>query len=127
VVGPGSIALNPPTGPYALGTSVTVTALPEPGSAFVGWSGDLTGSTNPATLIVDGNESVVASFAALYDVGVNVTGPGSVVRQARFTSAGSGGSSWGIGPELAAALPLLAWLHGRRRRAVGPSPRARNP
>ena len=29
----------------------------------------------------------------------------------------SSGSACGIGPELVAALPLLAWLHRRRRRA----------
>jgi len=77
-VGPGSVTLDPPTGPYAPGTTVTVTAIPSPDAVFVGWSGDLSGSLNPAALVVDANESVTATFARLYDVSVNVIGPGSV-------------------------------------------------
>ncbi len=77
-VGPGSVTLSPPNGPYPLGSSVTVTATPGLDAAFVGFSGDLTGTTNPATLIVDGNESVTATFATLYDVALNATGPGTL-------------------------------------------------
>ena len=78
VVGPGSVTLDPPVGPYAAGTAVTLTAVPDPDSVFQGWSGDLSGSTNPATLIVDGNESVTATFARLYDVTLSSSGPGTV-------------------------------------------------
>ena len=77
-VGPGSVSLSPPGGTYASGSNVTVTATPGPDAAFVGWSGDLTGSTNPSPLLVNANKSVTGTFATLYDVSVSTTGPGSV-------------------------------------------------
>jgi hypothetical protein len=77
-VGPGSVTLDPPGGSYADGTSVTVTATPDPDAAFLGWSGDLSSGASPETLVVDGDKSITAAFATLYDVGSSVTGPGSV-------------------------------------------------
>jgi hypothetical protein len=95
--GTGTVSVDPPTGPYAAGTIVTLTPVPGAGSVFGGWSGDATGSANPLLLVMDADKAVSATF--------NTTG-------------GGGGASCGIGPELVAAMPLLAWLHGRRRRAA---------
>jgi uncharacterized repeat protein (TIGR02543 family) len=64
-VGSGSVALNPSGGTYDVGTEVTLTATAEAGFVFSGWSGDLTGSANPATITVDGNKNVTATFAAI--------------------------------------------------------------
>ena len=61
----GSVTLNPSTGPYTSGTVVTVTAVPAAGYTFSSWSGNLTGSTNPTTITMDGNKSVTANFTAL--------------------------------------------------------------
>ena len=61
----GSITLNPPGGVYNTGTVVTVTANPNTGYTFTNWSGDLTGSTNPATITMTGNKSVTANFSVL--------------------------------------------------------------
>ena len=58
----GSIALNPLGGNYTTGTVVTVTANPNVGYAFANWSGNLTGSTNPATITMNTNKSVTANF-----------------------------------------------------------------
>jgi len=44
------------------GTSVTLTASPDSGSRFTGWSGDCTG-TAPCVLSMAGNHSVAAGFA----------------------------------------------------------------
>jgi len=59
--GAGTIA--PPTGTYAPGTNVPVTATPNPGYVFTGFSGALTGTTNPQTLAVYFDTAVVANFA----------------------------------------------------------------
>jgi uncharacterized repeat protein (TIGR02543 family) len=59
----GSIALNPPGGIYPTGTIITNTATPDPGYSFAGWSGSLTGSTSPATIVMDGNKAITAAFA----------------------------------------------------------------
>jgi hypothetical protein len=61
----GHVALDPPGGSYATGTLVTLTAVPDPGFAFSGWGGALSGTTNPTSLVMDANRSVSASFAAV--------------------------------------------------------------
>jgi hypothetical protein len=77
---------------------VTLTAVPSSGYVFFAWSGDGAGSTNPLPLVMDGNKAVQADF--------------------KSSGGGGGAPACGIGPELVAAVPLLAWLHGRRRRAA---------
>jgi len=62
-VGQGSIALNPSGGTYDSGTVVTVTANPSSGWQFDGWSGNLSGSTNPTTITMNANKSVTATFS----------------------------------------------------------------
>jgi hypothetical protein len=60
--GAGIVTLNPPSGTYNAGTAVTLTATPNSGYTFSSWSGDLTGSINPAQITMDGNKSVTAVF-----------------------------------------------------------------
>ncbi len=62
VSGGGSIGLSPPGGIYNRGTVVTVTALDTPGWVFDAFSGDLTGSTNPQSITMNGNHAVTATF-----------------------------------------------------------------
>lgn len=59
--GQGAIAVDPP-GPYTPGQVVTLTATPEAGWQFTGWSGDLTGNENPAQFTVTSNATVTANF-----------------------------------------------------------------
>jgi hypothetical protein len=49
---------------YALGASVTVTAVPNSGFSFAGWSGDVAGDTNAVamTLTMDRTRSITANF-----------------------------------------------------------------
>jgi uncharacterized repeat protein (TIGR02543 family) len=61
----GDIAMNPAGGVYTPGTVVTLTVTPKTGYTFNGWSGDLTGSANPATITMDRNKSVTANFKAI--------------------------------------------------------------
>ncbi len=78
VVGAGTVMLSPPGGAYASGTLVTLTATPSPGVSFVGWSGDLSGSTNPATITMNANKVVTATFSG-FVLNVSEVGSGSVV------------------------------------------------
>jgi len=84
----GSITKNPDKGAYNHGETVTLQAVPAEGYNFVNWSGDLAGSANPATLVMDSNKTVAAAFAAnTYTLQTNATN-GSVTRtpdQASFT------------------------------------------
>ena len=58
----GTVAVTPLKDVYAPTDSVTLTATASSGFAFAGWSGDLTGSANPATLAMSANRVVTASF-----------------------------------------------------------------
>jgi hypothetical protein len=64
VVGSGSVAKTPNQTTYLYGDVVTLTATPEVGWAFNGWSGALLGVTNPATLTITGNSVVTATFVS---------------------------------------------------------------
>ena len=50
-------------------TSVSVEAVPDFGYVFDGWSGDLSGTTNPATIVMDCDKSVTANFSIDWTLG----------------------------------------------------------
>jgi hypothetical protein len=77
-VGSGAVTLNPPGGVYAGGTVVTLTATPASGFKFTSWSGGLSGTANPASLMLTSDKTITATFKAVYDLTVNVVGAGTV-------------------------------------------------
>jgi len=80
--GSGSVTLSPSGGTYDANTDVTLTAVPITGWAFIGWSGDLSGSTNPTTITMDAAKTVTATFQQIpptqYTLTVIIAGEGSV-------------------------------------------------
>ncbi len=62
VQGSGSVTMDPDGGIYDPGTQVILTASANSGWWFSEWSGDLSGSSNPYTLMMNGNKSVTAIF-----------------------------------------------------------------
>ena len=60
----GTIAKSPDAPSYTPGTVVTLTATPATGYTFTGWSGSLTGATNPATITMDADKTVTATFTS---------------------------------------------------------------
>jgi uncharacterized delta-60 repeat protein/uncharacterized repeat protein (TIGR02543 family) len=63
---------------YLPGESVQLTATPDPGYYFAGWSGDCTGTSTTCTLIMNADKNVTVRFA-LYRLDVTVIGNGHVV------------------------------------------------
>jgi hypothetical protein len=61
-VGSGSVEMDPDQDSYEPGTSVSVLAIPLSGWIFKEWSGSLSGSQNPDTVIMDENKLVIATF-----------------------------------------------------------------
>lgn len=72
--GLGSVATNPaPNCPsdgseYVAGTNVTLVANPTAPNDFVGWGGDVSGSTQSASLVMDADKQVTAGFDRCYSL-----------------------------------------------------------
>ncbi|MBL7095854.1 T9SS type A sorting domain-containing protein, partial [candidate division KSB1 bacterium] len=68
----GDVDPAPPGDWYNSGTAATVTATPSGNYEWLGWSGNLSGKTNPAQIIMNAPKSVTANFG-----GEEVTTPGT--------------------------------------------------
>jgi len=71
IIGYGSVDLDPSGGNYYEGTEVELTAYPDSGWVFSIWSGDLSGSANPTSIIMDSDKTVAGYFVKT-DTGENV-------------------------------------------------------
>ena len=60
--GEGSVGVDPDKSAYTGGEEVTLTASAASGWSFKEWSGDLSGSDNPAAITVDNDKSITALF-----------------------------------------------------------------
>ena len=60
----GTVVKDPNQSTYHYGDVVTLTAIPAAEFIFSSWTGDLTGTDNPASLTISGNNSVTANFLA---------------------------------------------------------------
>ncbi|MBF0099455.1 MAG: DUF1566 domain-containing protein [Desulfobacterales bacterium] len=61
----GNVALSPQKIAYNCNETVSLSANPNEGYLFIGWSGDGSGSTNPLSLVMDKNKTVTAQFEAV--------------------------------------------------------------
>ena len=61
--GGGSLTADPSQAGYLPGAQVVLTAAPNTGYTFSGWSGGASGSSNPLTVTINGNTSITANFA----------------------------------------------------------------
>ena len=63
-IGNGTIDKNPNQSTYVNGTMVTLTATPDAGWTFSGWSGDAAGSNNPLSVTMNSNKNIIATFSS---------------------------------------------------------------
>lgn len=81
----GAVAQNPDYKGYNIvGDVVELTAVPNFGYKFDGWSGDATGTTNPISVTMDGDKNITANFSVdaavvTYSLTANATN-GSVTK-----------------------------------------------
>ena len=75
VTGGGAVFRVPDQATYLYGSSVELTAHPDSGWTFTGWTGDSVTSGNPLTLLVTGNRTVTAAFADTARPLVHVVAP----------------------------------------------------
>jgi len=100
----GTVALSPSQTYYPSGTSVKVTATPATNYVFTGFSGGLTGTTNPQTFSVTGNTSITANFTVgTCTLTINQSGSGGSVTP-------SSGSTYPCGTQVqVTATPNSGW------------------
>ncbi|MBJ6110377.1 PQQ-dependent sugar dehydrogenase [Hymenobacter sp. BT523] len=94
-VGSGTVTKSPNQTAYASGTAVTLTATPASGYTFSGWSGAVTGSTNPLAVTMNANKAITATFTATttrYTLTTTVVGSGTVTKNPNSTNYLSGSS-----------------------------------
>ena len=66
-------------GDYSSGSVVKLTAVPDTGYYFTGWSGDVTGTDNPIDITIGSEKNITATFEILVlDLEVTVNGEGQV-------------------------------------------------
>ncbi|KPK72279.1 hypothetical protein AMJ87_05200 [candidate division WOR_3 bacterium SM23_60] len=63
IIGNGTVNLTPNLPEYPRNSLVELFAVPDPGWEFLYWSGNLGGTQNPDTLLMNGNKTVNAHFA----------------------------------------------------------------
>jgi len=79
VQGRGTVLLEP-TNAFAYynpGTVVTLSAVPGTNAEFTAWSGALTGTNNPVTLVIDTNKAVTAQFVSVFPSTIYVSPTGN--------------------------------------------------
>ena len=68
------LSKNPDQATYLSGANVQLTATPDAGWTFSGWSGDASGSTNPLTVNMTASKTITATFTQnSYTLTANVT------------------------------------------------------
>jgi len=102
---------------YAHGTSVTLTATPNTGSVFAGWSGGGCTGTGPCTVVMDGPKTITATFSHFL-ISPN---EGTLGTEVTITGAGFGASK---GKVLIGglALKISEWTDTRIQGAISKVP-----
>ncbi|MGB9959781.1 MAG: DUF2341 domain-containing protein [Candidatus Bathyarchaeales archaeon] len=80
VDGHGSVAIDPEKTAYKQGESVTLTAAPDYGYEFAGWTGDISSTDNPLTITITKNVAITANFTRKqYVINATVSGTGGTI------------------------------------------------
>lgn len=71
--GSGEVGISPALNSYPEGTQVQLTANAKQGYVFSGWSGDITGTQNPITIVMNSDKHITANFVELTGGGGETT------------------------------------------------------
>jgi ribosomal protein L21E len=85
--GSGSVTINPQSASYDSGSTVNLTAAPSSGATFNGWGGALSGTNAIASIVMNGNKTVTATFTG-GNTGVNLVSNGDFA---------NGTTGWNLG------------------------------
>ena len=106
----GSVLKDPDLIAYNSGDIVQLTATPNSGYTFTGWSGDATGSQNPLSVTMNDNKNITANFTAQNPIGpivvLGTAGDFSILAKSGISSTGitSVQGDIGVSPVAATAI-----------------------
>jgi len=104
-VGNGRVAVSPRQNLFSVGAAVSITATPDSGQSFAGWSGDTNGARNPLSLTMDQSKVVYANFTARPSLSVRSSFEGLKPEGFRMTLSGLFGARY----EIDASSDLASW------------------
>jgi len=105
----GSGTVSTTSGTYLAGQNVTITATPGPEYIFKQWSGSVTSTNNPLSLIMDTSKSIVAEFEKRqYPLSLTIEGSGIVKEEIVLTQSKVGSYPSGTLVKLT-AVPDTGW------------------
>src|SRR5439155_4008585 len=104
-VGNGRVAVSPRTNVFNVGAAVSLTAAPDSGQSFVGWSGDTNGERNPLSLTMDQSKVIYANFSTRPSLSVRSSFEGLKPEGFRMTLSGLFGARY----ELDGSSNLVNW------------------
>jgi uncharacterized repeat protein (TIGR02543 family) len=91
----GTVLKNPELTAYNSGAAVVLTATPNVGYTFTGWSGDATGTISPLTVTMNANKNITANFTLIplntFTLNV-IANNGTVLKNPNLISYDSGAS-----------------------------------
>ncbi|MBD3377677.1 T9SS type A sorting domain-containing protein [candidate division KSB1 bacterium] len=73
--GSGTVEFDPPGGSYPESTMVKITAIPEDNWAFSAWGGELSGSSNPDSVLMDSDKALTVTFAEMTGIEIKHATP----------------------------------------------------
>ena len=82
------------SGVFSAGSTTALTATAAPGYIFTGWSGDLSGTTNPATVTMNAAKNITAVFITTATI---ATTPVSIINNTLAISGGTVSADGGAG------------------------------
>ena len=104
--GSGKVTVNPRANFYSLGTGVTLSATPNAGQSFLGWTGDASGANNPLNITMDQSKAITANFTKKPTLSATTPLNGMTDQGFRFTLGGEFGGVYRID----SSTGLLTWL-----------------
>ena len=106
-------SVNITEGVFAANTTVVLTATPEEGYTFIGWTGSASGNTNPLNVSMNEIKNITATFARIqYTLTIGIEGQGSVTQEDISASKTSEDYNSGTTIQLS-ALPEEGWVFNR--------------
>jgi hypothetical protein len=107
-------SVTPSSGTYAMGSNVKLLATPSPEYLFKEWSGGYSGTTNPASIIMDVDKTITAVFEKReYPLSLTIVGSGTVkeeiIKMASAATNYKSGTTVRLTPQPSAGFQFKKW------------------